>query len=118
MNPSQVIKGGGNLVAGCANQKLAAGQPATTSAVRRCEFRLLEGPFLDRRTSSRQSHVTRIDMGAYDHLHAENIKHDLRGKNVLVTGGTQGIGSGSLLPNSPPNTDLKSPFTSPSSAQM
>jgi FlaA1/EpsC-like NDP-sugar epimerase len=39
-------------------------------------------------------------MGGYEHLHADNVKHDLRGKNVLVTGGTQGIGSGSSVPNS------------------
>jgi hypothetical protein len=39
-------------------------------------------------------------MGGYEHLHADNVKHDLRGNNVLVTGGTQGIGSGSSLPNS------------------
>jgi FlaA1/EpsC-like NDP-sugar epimerase len=39
-------------------------------------------------------------MGGHENLHAENVKHDLHGKNVLVTGGTQGIGSGSPFPNS------------------
>ena len=33
-------------------------------------------------------------MGILDTLRAENLTHNLAGKNVLVTGGTQGIGAG------------------------
>jgi hypothetical protein len=36
-------------------------------------------------------------MGILEQLRAENLTHDLIGKNVLITGGTQGIGAGGGL---------------------
>ena len=33
-------------------------------------------------------------MGILDTLRTENLSHNLSGKNVLVTGGTKGIGAG------------------------
>jgi hypothetical protein len=56
-------------------------------------------------------------MGGYDNLHADNVTHDLRGKNVLVTGGTQGIGSGSPSPPIQPEANVQSPSTLQSWAQ-
>jgi FlaA1/EpsC-like NDP-sugar epimerase len=35
-------------------------------------------------------------MGILQELRADNLKHDLTGKNVLVVGGTEGIGAASI----------------------
>jgi FlaA1/EpsC-like NDP-sugar epimerase len=35
-------------------------------------------------------------MGILETLRAENLTHNLAGKNVLVTGGTQGIGAAGI----------------------
>jgi len=39
-------------------------------------------------------------MGILQELREDNLKNDLTGKNVLVVGGTEGIGAGSLSPPS------------------
>jgi len=39
-------------------------------------------------------HLKHLKMGILDTLRTENLAHNLAGKNVLVTGGTKGIGAG------------------------
>ena len=39
-------------------------------------------------------HLKHPKMGILDTLRTENLAHNLAGKNVLVTGGTKGIGAG------------------------